>query len=184
MDRRLERAHTELLILRLRQGETEAFGTLIEMWEKRLFYFVRRIVGREEDAWDVLQETWLKVHGKIRQLRDPSAFPAWVYRIARHRAISHLRRTQRCELLLEDVPPQEIREGTEPCRFSEDDAERIHWGLDQLPLPQREALTLFFLEGFSLSEIADITRVSTGTIKSRLHYGKRTLREIVKQGGS
>ena len=50
-----------------------------------------------------------------------------------------------------------------------------------MPLPQREALTLFFLEGFSLSEIAGIARVSTGTIKSRLYYGKKRLREIIEQ---
>jgi RNA polymerase sigma-70 factor, ECF subfamily len=91
MKDRLVRAHTELLIIRIHKGETEAFNDLVEMWERRLFYFVQRIVQREEDAWDVLQETWVKVNGGIRHLKDLSTFPAWVYQIARNTAISHLR---------------------------------------------------------------------------------------------
>ena len=181
MDERLAPARTELLIIRLRRGEAGAFSELVEMWEKRLFYFVRRIVRREEEAWDVVQETWAKVHAGVPGLKNPSAFPAWMYRIARHTAISHLRKSQRCELLEEDDLRQEVLEATDSGGFSVDEAELIHWGLDQLPLPQREALTLFFLEGFSLSEIAGIARVSTGTIKSRLYYGKKRLREIIEQ---
>ena len=182
MHGRLGRAHSELLVIRIRRGETQAFSDLVEMWEKRLFYFVRRLVWHEEDAWDVLQETWMKVHARIGQLRDPSAFPAWIFRIARHTAVSHLRKMQRCELLREDDSQQEIPDGpTDRHGFSEAEAERVHWGLDQLPLPQREALTLFFLEDFSLDEIAHVTRVSAGTIKSRLHYGKKKLRDIIER---
>jgi RNA polymerase sigma-70 factor, ECF subfamily len=169
MDETTAHIHTELLVIQLRNGNVESFRHLVEMWEKRLFYYVRRIVWRDEDAWDILQETWVKVHAKIRNLSDPSAFPAWIYRIARHAAISHLRKKQRRELLEEDYSQQEIHEEMNSCHFSEDEAARIHWGLDQLPLPQREALTLFFLESFSLSEIASITGISVGTIKSRLH---------------
>jgi RNA polymerase sigma-70 factor (ECF subfamily) len=177
----LSRAQTQLLILRLRRGETDAFSDLVGLWERRLFYFIRRIVVREEDAWDVLQETWMKVHSNIRQLRDTSAFSAWVYRIARHAAVSHLRREQRSELLHEDNPRLEVLNSTEHCGFSEDQVELIHWGLDQLPLPQREALTLFFLEGFSVNDIAAVTGVSRGTVKSRLHYGKLRLQEIIEK---
>jgi RNA polymerase sigma-70 factor (ECF subfamily) len=180
MNQQLLNVRTQLLIIRLRRGDKEAFVTLVNLWERRLFYFIRRIVCQEDDAWDVLQETWLKVHTRIRQLREAEAFPAWLYRVARHAAINHLRREQRQELLQEDVQ-QNIPDQVGNCRFSEEQAELVHWGLDQLPLPQREALTLFFLEGFSLNEIAGIAQVSTGTVKSRLHYGKQTLREIMER---
>jgi RNA polymerase sigma-70 factor (ECF subfamily) len=181
MEDNLSRAKTQLLIIRLRRGDEDAFSDLVELWEKRLFYFIRRIVGQEEDAWDVLQETWMRVHMKLRQLRDLSAFSAWVYRVARHAAISHLRASQRSELLQEEAPRQKALHDPEHCDFSADQAELIHWGLDRLPLPQREALTLFFLEDFSVNEIAAVTRVSPGTVKSRLHYGKRKLREIIEE---
>lgn len=181
MEDNLSRAKTQLLIIRLRRNDKDAFSDLVELWEKRLFYFIRRIVAQEEDAWDVLQETWMKVHMKIRQLRDLSAFSAWVYRVARHAAISHLRSGQRRELLQEENPQRETLQGTEGPEFSEDQAALVHWGLDQLPLPQREALALFFLEDFSVNEIAAVTSVSPGTVKSRLHYGKRRLREIIEE---
>ena len=67
--------------------------------------------------------------------------------------------------------------------FAPDDAEAIHRALDQLPLPQREALTLYFLEEFSLNDISAITGAAVGTIKSRLHYGKRALRDIIQKDG-
>ncbi len=176
-------AQTELLITKLRRGEAGAFGDLVEIWERRLFYYVRRIVRQEEDAWDVVQETWMKAHTGLPRLREASAFPAWIYRIARHAAISHLRKEQRYELLEEEDSRQETMETIDPAPFTVDEAELVHWGLDQLPLPQRDALTLFFLEGFSVNEIADITRVSEGTVKSRLHYGKKSLRRIMEQEG-
>jgi len=180
----LSRAQTHLLIIRLRRGEMNAFPELVGLWEKRLFYFIRRIVRCEEDAWDVLQETWMKVHTNIGRLRDPAAFSSWIYSIARHTAVSHLLGEQRRELLREENPCREIPRGTERYGFSEDQAELIHWGLDQLPLPQREALTLFFLEGFSVDEISNVTRVSVGTVKSRLHYGKRKLKEMIEKEGA
>ena len=86
-------------------------------------------------------------------------------------------------MLDDDDPPPDVVEGTDPYKFSKDDAEHIHRGLEKLPLPQREALTLFFLAWFSVKEIAGVALVSTGTIKSRLHYGKKKLREIIEREG-
>ena len=181
MDGRLASAQMELIVLRVRKNDAEAFEELVEAWEKRLFYFVRRMVRQEDDAWDVLQETWVKIHAGIRHLRDPSAFPAWAYKITRNTVISHLRKSKHCEVFDEDDPPQEVLDASDSYTFSADEAELIHWGLDQLPLLQREALTLFFLEGFSLNEIADVTHVSPGTVKSRLFYGRKKLRDIIEQ---
>ena len=63
-----------------------------------------------------------------------------------------------------------------------DDAEAVHRGLDRLPLAQREALTLFFLEDLSLEEMAGLMGVAVGTVKSRLHYGKAALKKILLEG--
>jgi RNA polymerase sigma-70 factor (ECF subfamily) len=181
MDSRRERVQTALLIIRIRRGDDLAFGQLVAMWEKRLFYFISRIVTSEQDAWDVSQETWMKVHRALGTLKDPATFPTWAYQIARHTAISLLRKRTRHELFEEDDPPHNLQVESDPNGFDAEDAQRIHRGLDQLALPQREAMTLFFLEGFSLNEIAQVTGVSTGTIKSRLHYGKLNLRAVMDQ---
>lgn len=182
MDNWRERTQTALMILRVRRGEVCAFEELVAVWEKRLFYFVRRIVTSEQDAWDVMQETWVKVHCGLSKLKDPLTFPAWVYRIARNTAVSHLRQNVSMQLFEEENLSQDIQTLTaEESQFDEDDAQHVHRCLDRLSLPQREALTLFFLEEFSVREMVDVTGVSAGTIKSRLYYGKKNLRALMDQ---
>ena len=62
----------ELLVLRCKRGERQAFDELVRQWEGRLLYYVRRLVATEEDAWDVMQETWLRVYKGIRSLDSPN----------------------------------------------------------------------------------------------------------------
>ena len=69
------------------------------------------------------------------------------------------------------------------CTFvAFDNAEQVHHALDKLPLPQREALTLYFLEELSIEEIAEVLGVPAGTVKSRLHYAKSAIRNILSEG--
>lgn len=73
----------ELLALRCKRGEREAFEELVRQWEQRLLYYVRRLVATEEDAWDVLQETWIRVYKGIPSLQSPEHLATWLYRVAR-----------------------------------------------------------------------------------------------------
>ncbi|MCB9784744.1 MAG: sigma-70 family RNA polymerase sigma factor [Candidatus Omnitrophica bacterium] len=178
-----DRIRSQLLLLRYRRGETEAFEELVHIWEKPLYYYIRRIVGSEEDAWDVSQNVWLQVVRKNKQLRDPEKLPGWLYQVSRNQALNHLRSKHGEEISLDQIDC--FPEGTTESgfNFSVAEADTIHWGLDQLPLNQREVLTLHFLEEFSLKEIGEITGVPDGTVKSRLFHAKRALREILQQEG-
>jgi DNA-directed RNA polymerase specialized sigma24 family protein len=91
----------ELLVLRCQRGESRAFDELVRLWEERLFYYIRRLVGTEEDAWDVLQQTWLRVFKGIKTLRDRDRLPVWLYQLARSAVLSHWRGHYRPEKLLE-----------------------------------------------------------------------------------
>ncbi len=175
-----ESIYYELLILRCRRGEKNALEELIHNWERRLFYYVRRLVDNEQDAWDILQEMWLKVIQGIKLLRKPHSLPAWLYRIARNTAISHLR-SQHSKLVLinENENTSYVEENDENFRF--EDAEQVHYGLSRISLPHREVLTLYFLQDLSLEEIADVLDVPLGTIKSRLHYAKSALRAVLEK---
>ena len=170
---------SEFLALRYKRGDTSALERLVALWERPLFFFVRRIVAREEDAWDVLQEVWIRVVGNIRRLRDPHHVVSWLYTIARNTAISHNRHAPR-EESFEDLPEP----GDVACLpvLPNEKAEVVRRALDTLPLPQREALTLFFLEGFTIEEIAQIVEAPAGTVKSRLYYGKKALYETMRTG--
>jgi len=77
---------------------------------------------------------------------------------------------------------QESQESDDPS-FTEDDAAAIHEALNELPPKHREVLVLYFLEDFSLAEIAAVVGCSEGTVKSRIHYAKRAMKEILLGGG-
>ena len=181
MASRKERIQTELLVLRYRRGDERALEELVSIWERPLFYYIRRLVDSEEDAWDVLQEVWFKVIRKVRKLRDPAAFPPWLYKLARSSAIDHLRRNPSFTPFSEHGQEQiAIQDEVDVLSWTLE-AEKLHWGLSRLSHHHREALILHFLEGFSLAEISEITGASVGTIKSRLHYARKSLRSLLER---
>jgi RNA polymerase sigma factor (sigma-70 family) len=176
---RIARIRSQLLLLQYRRGNDEALTELVGMWEKPLFYYIRRLVATEEDAWDALQETWIRVVRGIGRLQNPESLPSWLYRIARNATSNFIRDSFRKNPLPDvELDPETIG-GTEDHDYSAEDAEAIHRGLQRLPVAQREVLTLFFLEEFSLEEISSITGIPKGTVKSRLHYAKKALRNLM-----
>jgi RNA polymerase sigma factor (sigma-70 family) len=177
-----EEIYWELLVLRCKRREAGALEELIRNWERRLFYYVRRLAENEEDAWDILQETWLKVLRGIGSLREPRSLPTWLYRIARNTAVSRLRANRLHHDLL-DGNQDLLCNDTEEEPFGFEDAQRVHHGLSRISMPHREVLTLHFLEDLSVEEIADVVGVPSGTVKSRLHYAKRALRTVLEKEG-
>ncbi len=169
----------ELLVLRCKRGEKEAFDELIRQWEGRLLYYVRRLVATEEDAWDVLQQTWIKVFKAIKTLERPERLPTWLYQIARRTAASHWRGRYREQARMEDNADLAGFVGAEEAWHFED-AEQVHRALARISLAHREVLTLYFLEDLSLEQMAEVLTVPVGTVKSRLYYAKRALRAILE----
>lgn len=171
----------ELVVLRCQRGDRDAFDALVREWEGRLFYYIRRLVESEEDAWDVLQQTWLQAFKGIRSLETPERLPAWLYRIARCRAATRWRDHYR-ELVRHEEPTDlaELEAPEDDRHF--DDAARVHQALEQISLAHREVLTLFFLEDLSLAQMAEVIDVPLGTVKSRLWHAKRALRAVLVTG--
>src|SRR4051794_17569849 len=154
----------ELLVTQCQRGDDLAFERLVHMWERPLFYYLRRLAPSEADAWDLLQETWLKAFRAIRSLRDPRTLPAFLYTTARNAAVTRFRGGAVEQALHERNGEASALD----CAFiAFDDAEQVHHALDQLPVPQREAVTLYFLEDLSIDEIALVLGVPVGTVKSR-----------------
>jgi RNA polymerase sigma factor (sigma-70 family) len=175
-----EQVSCELLVVRCRLGERAAWEQLVREWEPKLLYFVRRLVGGESDALDVLQQTWLKVLRKIGSLQDGVALAPWLYRIARNTALNH-RRVQAAyrAAIAEERDEREEHANDEVAVF--DDAEQVHFGLSRLSLTQREVLTLHFLEGWNVEQIAQVLGVPPGTVKSRLFHARNALRKVLSE---
>jgi len=171
----------ELLVIRCQRRDRRAANELVTLFEKPLLYYLRRMMGSEDDAWDLVQETWASVFKALPTLRDARSLPAFLYRTARNHALALLRHRQADLRLYAAIEPSLENMDREP-NFTSDDAAAIHAGLTNLSLPHREVLTLFFLEQLTIDEIASVLSLPTGTVKSRLHHAKKALRTILNEG--
>jgi RNA polymerase sigma-70 factor, ECF subfamily len=165
-----------LLLLRYRSGDRTAIAELVALWERPLLYYLRRLLPEELDAWDALQETWVRAVKEQHRLRDVRAFPAWLYAIARRVAWRARERSHPGEPLPGDDEAGAIPAAGEPQELAGFEALDLHGALGALSLAHREVLTLHFLEGFSVAEISAITGAAEGTVKSRLFHARHALR--------
>ncbi len=145
-------------------------------------YYVHHLIDDHEASRDVLQEIWLDVFRKLGQLRVPEAFRVWLYRCAHHRAINHVRRRAAESLAREELA--ETLDGEPTWNELEllERAELVHAALARLSPAHREIMVLRFLEDMSLHEIAGVLACNEGTAKSRLHYAKAALKQIIEGG--
>lgn len=112
---------------------------------------------------------------RLRTLRSPASFSAWLYRIARNRVYQELRRKQRLPDIHDCAPvPDGLEDEDE---FSPHDASRIHTCIERLKPEHKEVLVLRFLEEMPYEEIAHVAGCSLGTVKSRIYYAKQALRK-------
>ncbi len=177
----LPQIHERLLVLCAQQGNREAFSRLVDLYDRRLLYFVRRILGHTDGALDVLQSVWLTVHRKLTTLQAPDAFRVWLYRITHDQAISELRKRLKRPLPVDDFETALITAEESADVVAFDNAELVHQALHELSINHRRVLTLRFLEEMSIEEIAQVVGHNVGTVKSRLHYAKLALRRRIEE---
>jgi RNA polymerase sigma-70 factor, ECF subfamily len=175
------RARDGWLALRCQAGDPAAFEDLCAEMEQPLFYHALKLVGNQDTALDVLQETWVRAVRGIQKLKDPESVPSWLYSVAHGVAIDRIRR-ERARQRVEEVHTQEA-EVADPGEFTFEDAQALHGALDQLPQKYREVLILHFLEEFSLAEVSRIVGCPEGTVKSRMHHAKAEMKAILSVGG-
>lgn len=165
----------ELLVVRCQLGERSAFDELIERWHPPLWKYVRRVTGDDDAAQDAVQDVWLRVLRGINRLRDGSKLRAWLFGIAHHVVMDRLR-GQYASLTVDGIDLENVAVD-EPSSDLEDDVATLHNELTQLPVTEREVLTLFYLRELSLAEVADVLGIPLGTVKSRLFRARQLLRQ-------
>jgi RNA polymerase sigma-70 factor (ECF subfamily) len=171
----------EWLTLRCQLGDPDGFEDLIAIFERPLLYYAASLTGNLDSGLDVLQEVWIKVFRGIRNLRDPGSLRSWLYSIAHGIAVDRVRRNHSREHV-EQAQLDDFQEVGEPS-FAGEDADAIHRALGEIADKHREVLVLHFLEDMSMAEIATVVGVSEGTVKSRIYYAKRAMKEILRGEG-
>ena len=163
-------AFDELLVTLAVAGDRQAAERLAHRWQPRLLRTARRLVGAELAAGAV-QESWVSILRGIGGLRNPARFAPWAFGILRRRCADAIRRAQADRRFGGETAAAEISGAAMP-----DEALAIAQAMAALPPDQRLAAQLFFVEGLTLAEIAEVQEVPEGTAKSRLFHARRRLK--------
>ena len=180
------------MIKRVKNGDIEAFSELVGRYEKKTFNFAYRMLKDTHLAEDVTQEAFLRVFTKIDTLKENSSFSTWFYTILNNICLDYLRKKSRqpdtvsigqkstddeeYELQIEDnsIGPHESLEKKEAAIM-------LEGALSKLSAEHRAAIILRDIEGREYEEIAKISGISLGTVKSRLSRARLALRKILEE---
>jgi RNA polymerase sigma-70 factor, ECF subfamily len=179
----IERLTDEALMLRFGEGETEAFEELLTRYEKRVLCFIRRYVGNEETAADLMQETFIRVIRAASRYKPTAAFSTWILRIARNLCTDYARKMKphKHQIPFEDNAQQQPSQisgqsATDGPTLNHEIRTKLEHAVDGLPSKQREVFVLRQLLNLSFKEIADVVDSSENTVKSRMRYALEGLR--------
>ena len=181
----------EELVARSIRGDNESFNELILRWERPIYALAYRTIGREEDARDVCQETFLRAFRALPAFRGQSKFSSWLYRIALNLCRDWMRRERRTPIVQppEDMDVMEMAAAAEPSESIEDLVARkdltraVERAMSVLPEEQRTAIVLKEYHGLTFQEIADLMGCPLSTVKTRLYQGLTVVRrELAKNG--
>jgi RNA polymerase sigma-70 factor (ECF subfamily) len=166
------------LITRCREGDQHAHFLLYKHYSRAMYNVGYRITGSEEEAQDVLQESFISAFRNLDHYRGDAAFGAWLKRIVINKALTALQKRQ-----YERMPENEDWDLPEDASDDEPidglTVERVKNGIQQLPDGYRAVLSLYLLEGYDHQEIAEIMNISESTSKSQLNRAKSKLRELL-----
>jgi len=176
----------QLPVLQAKAGEPAAWDILFRRYQLPLYVYVFELVHDEQTSLDLVQETFIAAVRHIGGLRDNEKFGSWLFGIAHQKCLQRWRKQNREEILLDEIPdvPDESENNPDDLLIRQEQETEFMERLNQLPLPQRSVLLLHFVEDFSLEEIAGITGAVVGTVKSRMHYAKKTLRKLLEEPGT
>ena len=180
MTRSLQSIQDELLVLRSQGGDEKALELLIKRWQVRLWRHARRLTGRGDAAWDVLQEKLLAIVKGLRRLDDPALFRTWAYRIATNKCADWTRKQQRDRRLVE-VAAQNYELPNTKDNEPNHDEQRLHVAMGDLSGNQQTILVMHYLEEMGIAEIAVALDIPAGTVKSRLFHARKQLKELLER---
>ncbi len=191
---RARAARDRALVEAVQNGDRAAFRELYDAYHRRAFAVALGVVKNPEDALDVVQDAFVKVHKHIEGFQGSSSFYTWLYRIVMNLAIDHVRRSKKSKEVDYDdgVAREEVETGggagaaalprVNPGEnvLRRELSETIAQALETLPEYHRAVIVLREVEGLSYEEMAEVLKVPKGTIMSRLFHARRKMQEALR----
>ena len=179
----------ENIVERALTGDAEAFGELVRRWERRIFALSYGMLGREEDARDATQETFLAAFRNLRGFRGEAKVSSWLHRIAVNQCITRQRRAKvRSESALEDEQENNAAIFAAPVHYSpalttegRQQQQAVRRAVNSLPIELRQVVVMKEFEDLTFREIADALDVPLSTVKSRLYTALKQLQMRLKR---
>lgn len=177
-----------LLAFKAADGYDGAFEQLVRKYERLVSTCVYGIVKNSEDVLDVSQEVFLKVYKSIGTFKGDSEFSTWLYRIAKNTALDFVRKSKQNTVSIDssgeesegfDIPDESIGSSPEKKALQKEKTELLHKAIRNLSDEHREIIILRDLNDYSYEDIAQRLGIEPGTVKSRLHRARESLRKIL-----
>lgn len=178
----------QALISAAQAGDAHAFNQLVRKYQRMAYNVAYRVLSNADGASDATQDAFVSAFRAIKQFRGGS-FKAWIMRIVTNACYDLLRKKQRrrensLENMLDEAPEHSTvlideQEQPEDYALRQELGKTLQLGLDSLPEDQRIAIVLSDVQGYSYAEIAEVTGVALGTVKSRISRGRAALRDFL-----
>ena len=167
----------EWLVASAKAGGEVAFGQLVTRWTPRLLRHASHLLGDIDQAQDAVQDAWVGAARGLRRLEDPAGFPAWIFALVSRRCADRVRRSVRDRRLAVQVA--DLR-GSAAEGNGADRRLDLRQAIAGLPVEQRLVVSLHYVEGFGIDEIAAAHGLPPGTVKSRLFAARQTLKSVLE----
>ncbi|HEY9045583.1 MAG TPA: sigma-70 family RNA polymerase sigma factor [Ohtaekwangia sp.] len=171
------------LLEKIRNAETRNYGfnLLVRVYQQRVYWHIRKMVIDHDDADDVTQEVFIKIHKNIENFREDSQLYTWIYRIATNECLSFLQRKKRRFFLpIADVAKELSAKLDNSSHVSGDDIQlKLQKALLKLPDKQRVVFNMKYFDDMSYEEIAAITNTSVGALKASYHHAVKKIEDFL-----
>jgi RNA polymerase sigma-70 factor (ECF subfamily) len=173
----------EHIVERALTGDADAFGEIVKRWERRIFALAYGMLGREEDARDATQETFIAAFKNLRAFRGEAKVSSWLHRIAVNQCITKQRRAKvRGEAALDDEQEKNAASFAAPREYlpthvaeGQQRLEAVRRAVNALPVELRQVIVMKEFEDLTFREIAEALDLPLSTVKSRLYTALKQL---------
>lgn len=171
-----------LSLLHAEQSAEKGFRLLMQKYQERLYWHIRRMVLEHEDANDVIQNTFIKVFKSIHRFEGKSQLYTWLYRIATNEAITFLNKKKRKETVSIDAESNWINKLQSDPYFDDNGAVLLlQKAIEQLPEKQRTVFNMRYFDEMSYKEIEEVLQTSVGALKASFHHALKKVEAFLKE---